>query len=73
MQKDYGTGPGLREHPSSDDRSLPPSLVPSSAAGGPQVLYARQLLEQAGLRRIIHVIGPYSDWDRLHLAATIPG
>ena len=31
------------------------------------------VLEQAGLRRIIHVIGPYSDWDRLHLAATIPG
>ena len=22
---------------------------------------------------IIHVNGPYSDWDRLHLAATIPG
>lgn len=31
------------------------------------------LLEQAGLDRIIHVIGPYSDWDRLHLAATVPG
>jgi len=34
---------------------------------------ACSLLEQAGLRRIIHVIGPYSDWDRLHLASTIPG
>ena len=34
---------------------------------------AASLLEQAGLGRIIHVIGPYSDWDRLHLAATIPG
>ena len=34
---------------------------------------AASLLERAGLRRIIHVIGPYSDWDRLHLAETIPG
>lgn len=34
---------------------------------------ACSILEQAGLRRIIHVIGPYSDWDRLHLASTIPG
>jgi hydroxyacylglutathione hydrolase len=34
---------------------------------------AASLLEHAGLRRIIHVIGPYSDWDRLHLAATVPG
>ena len=34
---------------------------------------AASLLEQAGFRRIIHVAGPYSDWDRLHLAATIPG
>lgn len=34
---------------------------------------AASLLEQAGFKRIIHVAGPYSDWDRLHLAATIPG
>ena len=34
---------------------------------------ACSILEQAGLRRIIHVIGPYSDWDRLHLASTVPG
>jgi hydroxyacylglutathione hydrolase len=34
---------------------------------------AASLLEQAGFDRIIHVIGPYSDWDRLHLAETIPG
>jgi len=34
---------------------------------------AASLLEQAGVRRIVHVIGPYSDWDRLHLAETIPG
>ena len=40
---------------------------------GYRAAIAASLLEQAGLRRIIHVIGPYSDWDRLHLAATIPG
>jgi hydroxyacylglutathione hydrolase len=34
---------------------------------------AASLLEQAGFERIIHVIGPYSDWDRLHLEATVPG
>ncbi len=40
---------------------------------GYRAAIAASLLEQAGLRRIIHVIGPYSDWDRLHLAATMPG
>jgi hydroxyacylglutathione hydrolase len=40
---------------------------------GYRAAIAASLMEQAGLRRIIHVIGPYSDWDRLHLAATIPG
>ena len=40
---------------------------------GYRAAIAASLLEQAGLRRIIHVIGPYSDWDRLHLAATVPG
>jgi rhodanese-related sulfurtransferase len=40
---------------------------------GYRAAIAASLLERAGLRRIIHVIGPYSDWDRLHLAATIPG
>jgi hydroxyacylglutathione hydrolase len=40
---------------------------------GYRAAIAASLLEQAGMRRIIHVIGPYSDWDRLHLAATIPG
>ncbi len=40
---------------------------------GYRAAIAASLLEQAGLPRIIHVIGPYSDWDRLHLAATIPG
>jgi hydroxyacylglutathione hydrolase len=40
---------------------------------GYRAAIAASLLEQSGLRRIIHVIGPYSDWDRLHLAATVPG
>ena len=34
---------------------------------------AASLLEQAGLKRIIHVNSPYEDWaTRLHLAETIP-
>jgi hydroxyacylglutathione hydrolase len=34
---------------------------------------AASLLEQAGLKRIIHVNAPYEDWaSRLHLAETIP-
>jgi hydroxyacylglutathione hydrolase len=33
---------------------------------------AASLLEQAGLKRIIHVNGEYSDWDRLHLAEVHP-
>lgn len=33
---------------------------------------AASLLEQAGLKRIIHVNSEYSDWDRLHLAETVP-
>jgi hydroxyacylglutathione hydrolase len=41
-------------------------------ASGYRAGIAASLLEQAGLRRIIHVNGPYSDWDRLHLAETVP-
>jgi hydroxyacylglutathione hydrolase len=41
-------------------------------ASGYRAGIAASLLEQAGLTRIIHVNGPYSDWDRLHLAETIP-
>lgn len=33
---------------------------------------AASLLEQAGLTRIIHVDGEYSDWDRLQLAQSHP-
>jgi hydroxyacylglutathione hydrolase len=52
--------------------------IPSSApvavhcASGYRAGIAASLLEQAGLTRIIHVNGPYSDWDRLHLAEVHP-
>ncbi|MEA2656268.1 MAG: hydroxyacylglutathione hydrolase, partial [Chloroflexota bacterium] len=52
--------------------------VPSEApvavhcASGYRAGIAASLLEQAGLKRIIHVNGPYSDWDRLHLAESRP-
>ncbi|GAC1475667.1 MAG: MBL fold metallo-hydrolase [Candidatus Dormibacteraceae bacterium] len=41
-------------------------------ASGYRAGIAASLLEQAGLKRIIHVNGQYSDWDRLHLAETKP-
>jgi rhodanese-related sulfurtransferase len=41
-------------------------------ASGYRAGIAASLLEQAGLKRIIHVNGQYSDWDRLHLAETRP-
>lgn len=41
-------------------------------ASGYRAGIAASLLEQAGLTRIIHVNGPYSDWDRLHLAEVRP-
>ena len=40
-------------------------------ASGYRAGIAASLLEQAGLKRIIHVNGPYSDWDRLHLAEVV--
>jgi hydroxyacylglutathione hydrolase len=42
-------------------------------ASGYRAGIAASLLEQAGLRRIIHVNSNYSEWDRLHLAETVPG
>jgi hydroxyacylglutathione hydrolase len=39
-------------------------------ASGYRAGIAASLLEQAGLKRILHVHGEYSDWDRLHLAQT---
>ena len=41
-------------------------------ASGYRAGIAASLLEQAGLRKIIHVNGEYSDWDRLHLAESRP-
>src|SRR6202140_304500 len=41
-------------------------------ASGYRAGIAASLLGQAGLTRIIHVNGPYSDWDRLHLAESRP-
>jgi hydroxyacylglutathione hydrolase len=41
-------------------------------ASGYRAGIAASLLEQAGLTRIIHVNGQYSEWDRLHLAETRP-
>jgi hydroxyacylglutathione hydrolase len=41
-------------------------------ASGYRAGIAASLLEQAGLKRIIHVNGQYSDWDRLHLAEIKP-
>jgi hydroxyacylglutathione hydrolase len=51
-----------------------PSEAPVAVhcASGYRAGIAASLLEQAGLSRIIHVNGPYSDWDRLHLAETVP-
>ncbi|TAN33953.1 MBL fold metallo-hydrolase [bacterium] len=53
---------------------IPPDApVAVHCASGYRAGIAASLLEQAGRQRIIHVNGPYSDWDRLHLAQTIPG
>jgi hydroxyacylglutathione hydrolase len=41
-------------------------------ASGYRAGIAASLLEQAGFKQIIHVNGPYSDWDRLHLAEVRP-
>ncbi len=41
-------------------------------ASGYRAAIAASLLEQAGLTRIIHVNGEYSEWDRLHLAEARP-
>jgi hydroxyacylglutathione hydrolase len=51
-----------------------PNVAPVAVhcASGYRAGIAASLLEQAGLTHIIHVNGLYSDWDRLHLAETIP-
>jgi hydroxyacylglutathione hydrolase len=62
--------PDIAHHAHEVPREAP---VAVHCGVGYRAAIAASLLEQAGLRRIIHVIGPYTDWDRLHLAATIPG
>lgn len=62
--------PDISHHAHEVPRVAP---VAVHCASGYRAAIAASLLEQAGLRRIIHVIGRYSDWDRLHLAATVPG
>lgn len=41
-------------------------------ASGYRAGIAASLLEQAGLTQIRHVHGQYSDWDRMHLAESVP-
>jgi hydroxyacylglutathione hydrolase len=62
--------PDIAHHAQELPREAP---VAVHCGVGYRAAIAASLLEQAGLHRIIHVIGPYSDWDRLHLAETIPG
>lgn len=62
--------PDVSHHHSEIPREAP---VAVHCGVGYRAGIACSILEQAGLRRIIHVIGPYSDWDRLHLAQTTPG
>jgi hydroxyacylglutathione hydrolase len=50
----------------------PDAPVAVHCASGYRAGIAASLLEQAGLKRIIHVHGEYSDWDRLHLAESKP-
>ena len=52
---------------------IPPDApVAVHCASGYRAGIAASLLEQAGLKRIIHVNGEYSEWDRLHLAESRP-
>lgn len=62
--------PDVAHHAHEVPREAP---VAVHCASGYRAGTAASLLEQAGFRRIIHVIGEWSDWDRLHLASTIPG
>ena len=54
--------------PSRADEIPHDAPVAVHCASGYRAGIAASLLEQAGLKRIIHVNGEYSDWDRLHLA-----
>ena len=57
--------PDVAHHADEIPRHSP---VAVHCASGYRAGIAASLLEQAGLKRIIHVNGEYSDWDRLHLA-----
>jgi hydroxyacylglutathione hydrolase len=61
--------PDIAHHAAEIPRDAP---VAVHCASGYRAGIAASLLEQAGLKRIIHVNGPYSDWDRLHLAESRP-
>jgi hydroxyacylglutathione hydrolase len=58
--------------PSRADEIPREAPVAVHCASGYRAGIAASLLEQSGLRRIIHVNGEYSDWDRLHLAESRP-
>jgi len=57
--------PDIAHHAEEIPASAP---VAVHCASGYRAGIAASLLEQAGLKHIIHVNGRYSDWDRLHLA-----
>jgi hydroxyacylglutathione hydrolase len=61
--------PDIPHHADEIPRHAP---VTVHCASGYRAGIAASLLEQAGLKRIIHVNAPYSDWDRLHLAESRP-
>jgi hydroxyacylglutathione hydrolase len=61
--------PDIPHHADEIPREAP---VAVHCASGYRAGIAASLLEQAGLQRIIHVNGEYSDWDRLHLAESRP-
>ena len=54
------------------DEIPPEAPVAVHCASGYRAGIAASLLEQAGLKKIIHVNASFSDWDRLHLAETVP-
>ncbi|MDQ6918443.1 MAG: MBL fold metallo-hydrolase [Candidatus Dormibacteraeota bacterium] len=62
--------PDVALHAGEIPRDAP---VAVHCASGYRAAIAASILEQAGFERIIHVAGPWSDWDRLHLATDAPG
>jgi rhodanese-related sulfurtransferase len=62
--------PDVAHHAAEIPRDAP---VAVHCASGYRAGIAASILEQSGFSRIIHVAGPWSDWDRLHLATDSPG